>query len=146
MSDNPLMHMLATLGDEERPLDAIPYAQHLNLHVRREGGDVIVRMAYHPDLIGAPARLHGGAVCGFLEITSALAVWCARNTDPAAATFFPKPVNITINYLRAGAPEDTYANATVIRLGRTIAHVCAQAWQQDRTKPIATAFMNLVVS
>ena len=56
-----------------------------------------------------------------------------------------KPVNVTVNYLRGGTPHDTFAAATVTRLGKRVANVEAHAWQRDRAKPIAGAQVNVVL-
>ena len=56
-----------------------------------------------------------------------------------------KPINVTVNFMRGGTDHDTYAAATVTRLGNRIANVEAHAWQQDRAKPIAGAQMNVML-
>jgi acyl-coenzyme A thioesterase PaaI-like protein len=136
-----------TPGGREIALEAIPYAKHLQLHAHVDAEGLVLRMAYHAALIGAPMppRLHGGAVGGLLEITSTLAVALARGPVPEGAALFPKPVNITIDYLRAGGVHDVFARAHILRLGRTIANVRAVAWQEDAGRFIASAHMNLLV-
>jgi acyl-coenzyme A thioesterase PaaI-like protein len=131
----------------EMPLDALPYARHLQLHVRRTTAGLVLRMAYHAALIGSPIppRLHGGTLGGLLEITSTLAVVLARGPVPEGASAFPKPVNITIDYLRAGGVHDVLAKADILRIGRSIANVRAVAWQEDESRVIASAHMNLLV-
>jgi acyl-coenzyme A thioesterase PaaI-like protein len=131
----------------EVPFDALPYARHLQLHMRRTTNGLLLRMAYHAALIGSPIppRLHGGTVGGLLEITSTLAVALARGPVPDGASPFPKPVNITIDYLRAGAAQDVFARADVLRIGRSIANMRAIAWQEDESRAIASAHMNLLV-
>ena len=51
----------------------------------------------------------------------------------------PKPINLTIAYLRSAGPHDTFAEATVTKHGRRVANVQAVAWQRDRSKPVASA-------
>jgi acyl-coenzyme A thioesterase PaaI-like protein len=144
-----LIASLAALrpGDPELPLDAIPYAAFLRLSAMRTGEGLILRMDYHPDLVGnpIPPRLHGGAVGGMLELACALTVMVARGSVEEGASPFPKPVNITIDYLRAGGVHDVFAVASITRLGRSIANVRAEAWQQSRDRLIATAQMNLLL-
>jgi acyl-coenzyme A thioesterase PaaI-like protein len=131
----------------EIALEGIPYARHLQLHMRKTEAGLILRMAYHAALIGnpMPPRLHGGAVGGLLEITSTLCVALARGPVPDGASIFPKPVNITIDYLRAGGVHDVYARANILRIGRSIANVRAVAWQEDESRFIASAHMNLLL-
>ncbi len=134
-------------GGAEVPIDTIPYARHLQLHAHLTGAGLVLRMAYHAALIGAPIppRLHGGTVGGLLEITSTLSVALARGPVPDGASPFPKPVNITIDYLRAGSVHDVFARADILRIGRSIANVRALAWQEDAGSYIASAHMNLLV-
>ena len=49
----------------------------------------------------------------------------------------PKTIDITIEYLRSAAPRDMYARATVRKLGRRVANVQVEAWQETRAKPVA---------
>jgi len=44
-----------------------------------------------------------------------------------------------------GVDQDTFAAATITRLGNRVANVEAHAWQSDRSKPIAATHMNLLL-
>jgi len=57
-----------------------------------------------------------------------------------------KPANITVDYLRSGFALRTFAAGEVVRAGRRLALVRASAWQQNRSKPIATALLNIIRS
>ena len=50
----------------------------------------------------------------------------------------PKPIDVTIEYLRSARPLTTYARAHVRKLGRRIANVHVEAWQEQRANPVAT--------
>ena len=50
----------------------------------------------------------------------------------------PRPINVTVSYLRTGRPIDVFARARISRAGRRIAHVQADAWQEERGDPIAS--------
>ena len=134
-------------SESEMSLAAIPYAAHLQLFAQRTPQGLMLRMAYHPPLIGnpVPPRLHGGTVGGMLEVAGAFAVALALGPMPEGASPYPKPVNITIDYLRAAGARDVFAIATVLRIGRSIANVRAEAWQDSRDAIIASAHMNLLV-
>lgn len=114
-----------------------PYAAMLGLV--REGANL--RMPFGLHLIGSPGRLHGGAVAGLMEIAAGIAVRDALGDDPAQM----KPVNVTVDYLREGAPEDCLAEAILMRMGRRVANVRVEAWQGDRTRLIAAARMNMLI-
>jgi acyl-coenzyme A thioesterase PaaI-like protein len=92
-------------------------------------------------LIGSPGRLHGGTVAGLMEIAAIFAVRDALAGEAALL----KPVNVSVDYLREGAPEDTFAEAIIQRLGRRVANVRVEAWQSDRTRLIAAARTNMLI-
>jgi acyl-coenzyme A thioesterase PaaI-like protein len=56
-----------------------------------------------------------------------------------------KPINITVQYLSAGRSMPSYALGRITRLGRRNANVAVEAWQDDRSRPIATAVMNILM-
>lgn len=116
-----------------------PYAELLGLSV---GDDGVFTMTYGDHLIGAPGRLHGGAVAGLMEMAANITV--ARAVDNPAAAL--KPVNVTVDYLREGGMEDSHARATIVRLGRRVANVRVDAWQSDPGRLIAAARMNILIS
>jgi acyl-coenzyme A thioesterase PaaI-like protein len=57
----------------------------------------------------------------------------------------PKTINITVEYLRSGKPQDTFARCEITRQGRRVANVRVVAWQEDRAKPIAAATAHLLL-
>jgi acyl-coenzyme A thioesterase PaaI-like protein len=127
----------------------IPYASFLGLTAQVQNNILIIRMPFTDDLIGhpQPQRLHGGVIGGMLEFTCALTVlrtMMMNNSENIAPTL-PKPLNISLDYLRAGQPQDTFATATPTRIGRRIANVRAEAWQGARDNLITSAHMNLVL-
>jgi acyl-coenzyme A thioesterase PaaI-like protein len=114
-----------------------PYATLLGL--RREGKALVMPFQYL--LIGSPGRLHGGTVAGLMEIAANIAVRDALAGEPAQL----KPINVTVDYLREGAPEDSFAEAFIQRIGRRVANVRVEAWQSDRARLIAAARTNILI-
>ena len=98
-------------------------------------------MPFHEDVVGRPGYLHGGAIAGLLEF-AAFTTLARAIGDPAVVM---KPINVTVDYMRGGHPLETFAAATIERLGARIANVEAQAWQKDRKAPIASAQMNFLL-
>ena len=100
-------------------------------------------MPFHAAVVGRPGFLHGGAIAGLLEYAAFEALRGAID-DPAVVM---KPVTVTVDYMRGGSEAlgDTFAAATIERLGNRIANVEACAWQADRAKPIATAQINFLL-
>jgi uncharacterized protein (TIGR00369 family) len=123
-------------------IDALPpYAALLGLRTERsEAGELLWVMPFAEQVVGRPGFLHGGAIAGLLEF-AALGTLYDQLEEPATL----KPINVTVDFMRGGTDHDTYAAATVSRLGNRVANVEAQAWQQDRAKPIAAARMNLLI-
>ena len=94
-------------------------------------------MPFSPQIIGNPIlpAIHGGMTGAFLETTAILGV-----TRELGVPAMPKPIGLTINYLRSGRALDTHARVSIVKQGRRIVAFEAQAWQDDATKPIASAF------
>ena len=119
-----------------------PYAQILQLRRQDDSdGAPLFVMPFHDDVVGRPGFLHGGAIAGLLEFAAFATL---REALGEQATVM-KPINVTVDYMRGGHPRDTYAAATIERLGARIANVEAQAWQKDRSAPIAAAQMNFLL-
>ncbi len=121
-------------------LDMLPYAALLDVRADRDGEDVALFMPFHDRLVGAPGRLHGGAVAGLLELAGIARLLVALDGDEALPQL--KLITCTVDYLREGGSQGTHATATVTRQGRRIANLQAVAWQYDHSRPIATANLN----
>ncbi len=120
-----------------------PYAELLGLVVEGAEGDApVIAMPFAQGMTGRPGFLHGGAIAGLLEIAAFAALKAALGDDQPGI----KPVNVTVNFLRGGIDHRTFARGSIIRLGRRVASLEAVAWQRDRSRPIATAMMNCLLS
>lgn len=119
-----------------------PYAQLLRLRAQIDvDGAFLFVMPFHDDVVGRPGFLHGGAIAGLLEFAAFMTLRQALGETSTTM----KPINVTVDYMRGGQPRDTFASATIERLGARIANVEAQAWQKDRKAPIAAAQMNFLL-
>lgn len=116
------------------PLDGIPYARFLGLVSALDGEVLSVTMPFKPELIGNPMlpALHGGSTAALLELT-AIAQVAVLFPRPR----LPKPINVTVSYLRSGKPLDTHARAWIKKAGIRVANVHVEAWQEDPANPIA---------
>lgn len=131
-----LLRQVRQSGDYRLLTEAIPYTRFLGIGVENTTGEVLCRMRYAPMLIGnstIPA-LHGGTLGALLESTAIFELLLRTQTERV-----PKIITITVDFLRSGRPQDTLAKATITRLGRRVANLQVQAWQEDRGKPIASA-------
>ena len=111
-----------------------PFARCLGI---RLGEDDTLVMPFSPKIIGNPMlpAIHGGMTGAFLETTAIVSV-----TRELGASALPKPIGLTINYLRSGRALDSYARASIVKQGRRVVAFEAQAWQDDPSRPIASAF------
>jgi uncharacterized protein (TIGR00369 family) len=120
-----------------------PYAELLELRIAGlEAGAPVLAMPYHHGVAGRPGFLHGGAIGGLLEM-AAFAALHAAFADADRPRI--KPVTVTVDFMRGGREVETFALGTVERLGTRIANVVAHAWQDDRSRPIAAARMNMLL-
>lgn len=124
-------------------LARIPFAQFIGMEVERKGNELTFILRYAPHIIGNPVvpALHGGVIGGFLEQSAILElIW------DMPMVRLPKPIDISIDYLRSGRPVDTYARVFITKRGRRVANVRAEAWQDERARPIATLHGHFMVS
>jgi uncharacterized protein (TIGR00369 family) len=115
-------------------LSRIPYAAFLGVRAELKGDELTLIMPFSDHLVGNPMlpALHGGVVGALMELTALTQLGVATKSE-----HFPKTVDISVDYLRSGRPVDTYARARVVKLGRRIANVQVEAWQGERSQPIA---------
>ncbi|WP_322514409.1 PaaI family thioesterase [Rhodopseudomonas palustris] len=116
------------------PLAISPYARFLGIRVDANAQPV---MPYDPKLVGNPIlpALHGGVIGAFLETAAIVSVHREIGLSTA-----PKPIGLTVNYLRSGRPLDTYARVSIVKQGRRVVAFEAQAYQADPSKPIASCY------
>lgn len=121
------------------------YAHSLGMRIddHDEAGMPVVAIDFSEDLEGRPGALHGGATSGILETAGYAALRTELSKQGRNARL--KPINVTVQFLRAGLRKRTLAAGRIKRLGRRNANIVVEAWQDDREKPIATAVMNVMV-
>jgi acyl-coenzyme A thioesterase PaaI-like protein len=117
----------------------IPYAAFLNLRMELAGDEMTAVLPYSEHLIGNPTvpALHGGVIGAFMELTALTQLAIIQQARVEGPPRQPRPIGVTVEYLRSGRPIDTFARAQVKRLGRRIANVYVEAWQETRSAPIA---------
>ena len=123
--------------------DLIPYARTVGLEVVADGDGVLTVLRYDDSNIGnyAIQAIHGGVVGALLE--HAAIVHLLAETETAVV---PKIVNLSIDYLRPCLAADTFARGLVIRQGRRVANVRAEAWQESPEKPVAAAHAHFLLA
>jgi uncharacterized protein (TIGR00369 family) len=122
-------------GDQlQRFLQSAPYVRFLGMRAELAGDEMTAILPFSEHLIGnimLPA-LHGGVIGGFLEMTALAQLSVVQRTARVHKT-----IDVTIEYLRPGRPVTTYARADLRKVGRRIANIHVEAWQEARGKPIA---------
>lgn len=122
-----------------------PYSRSLGIELSEwEDGAPIMRVDFVEAVEGRPEHFHGGATGGLLETAgyAALRAELARIERVAVL----KPINITVQYLAAGKSQTSFAKGRITKLGRRSANLTVEAWQDDRSRPIATAVMNVLMA
>jgi uncharacterized protein (TIGR00369 family) len=130
-------------GDPARLIEAIPYCRHLGITTSVADGVLLLTMPFVQHLIGNPVlpALHGGVIGSLLE-TAAIAQ-VIFETRPER---LPKPVDITVDYLRSGRAVTSYARAHIARQGKRVVNVHAEMWQEDESKPVANLRGHFLIS
>jgi uncharacterized protein (TIGR00369 family) len=115
-------------------LQRVPYVRFLGMHAELAGDEMTAVLPFAEKLVGntfLPA-LHGGVIGAFLEMTALAQLSIAQPSDRVHKT-----IDITIEYLRPGRALTSYARADLRKVGRRIANVHVEAWQDDRSQPFA---------
>lgn len=117
-------------------IDAVPYARLMGVAFVEDEEGLLFSLPFNPRNVGntvLPA-LHGGLIGGFLE--NAALVHLIWNRESLEA---PKIVDFSLDYLRPGRPQTLYARCEITKQGKRVANMLIEAWQDDRTKPVAVA-------
>jgi uncharacterized protein (TIGR00369 family) len=114
----------------------IPYVEYLGIRAAGPAEPPLFRLPYQEKLIGNPhlPALHGGVIAGFAETAATLHL--IRSLRGAR---FPKSIDFSIDYLRSGRPEESFAACEVVRVGSRVALVQVRCWQKGPELPIAVA-------
>ncbi|PTE15642.1 PaaI family thioesterase [Pseudogemmobacter blasticus] len=117
----------------------IPYLQFLGMRFERSGDELTAVLPFTPHLIGNPVipALHGGVTAAFLEVTAIVGLVWAGLGEGVQVSALPKTIDLTVDYLRAGQPKDSFARARINRSGRRYASVQVEAWQDDPARLFA---------
>ncbi len=129
-------------GEISQLVEAVPYANFLGVRVIRVDGELLGHLRFAEHLIGNPylPALHGGVLGALLESTAIFQLMWETE-----AIVLPKTITLTVDYLRPGRPVDTFARGILTRQGRRVANVRIEAWQEDRSRPIAVASAHFLI-
>ena len=124
-----------------------PYAEMLGIRVETPASDgraPVLALDYTDSIAGRPGMLHGGAIAGLLDMAANAAL--QTSLDGQGSTQRPKPIGITIDYIRGARDRSTYARGKVTRIGRRVATVVVEAWQEQDGPQVAAARLHMLLS
>jgi uncharacterized protein (TIGR00369 family) len=117
---------------------AIPFSGALQMQLEEIGdGIAVISMPWAEALVGDPQTgvIHGGAVSALMDTCGGAAVMCHPEALAGTAT-----IDLRIDYMRAATPgQRITARAECYHVTRSVAFVRAEAWDQDRSRPVAAA-------
>lgn len=144
MADNVETSQSSRADEVRAFITRTPFAQEMGLQCEVMGDEMTMIMPYQEKLIGnfMIKAIHGGAIAAFLEVTSQAQVFLV--TEHLLRP--PRPINLTIDYLRQGHAKDLYARAEITKMGRRMCSVRAEAWQDERAKPVTTLMAHFMVA
>ncbi|HWE99655.1 MAG TPA: PaaI family thioesterase [Caulobacteraceae bacterium] len=117
-----------------RLLAQTPYMRFLGMSAELAGDEMTAVLPFSDHLIGNTSipALHGGVIGAFLEMTALCQLIVV---EPLRRQ--PRTIDVTIEYLRPGRAQTTFARADLRKIGRRIANVHVEAWQDARSAPVA---------
>jgi len=115
-------------------LTSIPYARFIGMRAELAGDEMTAILPFSDHIVGNPMlpAIHGGVLGAFMEMTALAQLSVAETLSRQ-----PRTIDVSIEYLRSGRPLTTYARAEIKKVGRRIANVHVEAWQDQRAAPIA---------
>lgn len=125
-----------TASEPVLPAGPVPYVEYLGIRVATQGETPLFRLPFQDKLIGNPLlpALHGGVIAAFAQTAATLQL-----ISTLGGAKFPKGIDFSIDYLRSGRPQETFAACEVVRVGGRAALVQVRCWQKTPAEPIAVA-------
>lgn len=119
-------------------IEAIPYAKALGMRIDEIGdGSAVISMDYDPRFVGDPETgvIHGGAVSALMDTCGGAAAMSHPSAPAGTAT-----IDLRIDYMRPATPgQRIVARAECYHVTRSVAFVRATAFDDDDSRPVATA-------
>lgn len=123
-------------------LRRVPYFRFLGFEIQRiEDLHAEAEIAFKERHIGNPVaeHYHGGIIASFMEAVAAIAV------EPQFVDHPPKPINLTVDFLRPALKGPLRTAATVTKKGKRMASVRTIAWQDDAALPVSDGLYHFLL-
>lgn len=131
-----------TLEELQAQCARVPFFRFIDFTIDNADDDAILAsMAQSERHIGNPVigAFHGGITASFMEAIASVSV--SRNWD----ILTPKPINLTIDYLRPALAGTLFTRATISKMGRRMASIETVAWQDNADKPVAKGLFHFLL-
>lgn len=119
-------------------LHRLPFVRSLGMEMETLGdAEVSLSMPYDPRLVGDTSTgvMHGGTMFALMDSACGSAVMAHPSRPQVTAT-----LDLRLEYFRAATPgQRIIAHAECYHMTRSVAFVRATAWDEDESRPVATA-------
>ena len=107
----------------------IPFIQHLGIRTDELGkGSARLSVAVEANLMNSMGNVHGGVIMSLLDVALCTA---ARTLHPESVGVIT--INLSTSFIDAGAGAKLYADARVLKDGRSMSFVEGEAKNEDGT-------------
>jgi len=131
-----------TLEDLQAQCERVPFFRFLDFTILEvEDKSILASLVQSDRHIGNPiiGAFHGGIMASFMEAMASVTV--SHNWD----VLRPKPINLTIDYMRPALAGTLFTRTKVSRMGRRMASIEAVAWQDNKDKPVAKGLFHFLL-
>lgn len=118
--------------------DIIPFHKVLGLQLMEmKEGYASILIPYRPELVGDPrtSRLHGGVISTAMDAAGGAAGITTLKTEKDLIS----TIDIRVDYLYPGQPEDIIAEGFIVKNGNNVIFTRMQAHHVDKNELIAEA-------
>lgn len=122
--------------------DRVPFFRFLGFEITDVDDECIqAQMEQSARHVGNPVikAYHGGITASFMEAIASTAV--SHNWK----ILRPKPINLTVDYLRPALVGTLFVRANISKKGRRMASIDTVAWQKDPAKPVAKGLFHFLL-
>lgn len=121
--------------------EKIAFDKHLGIRLEEiECGRALLRLPFRPEFVGDPFRpaLHGGIIATMVDVAAGVASLSTLPYGSLCST-----VDMRVDYLLPGQPQDLLAEAVVVRSGNRVAVVNVDIRQDEAHIASGRAVYNL---